>query len=626
MSPEQASGKQRPAGPASDVYSLGAVLYATLTGRAPFVADSPVETLLQVVNREPLPPRSLNPGIPRDLETICLKCLAKQPNARYATAQELADDLQRWLDDRPIRAKAAGPVKRTWKWMRRHPAWTAFLLVLVVASVTSTWLWRRAEHAYGVAAEQLYVNRLALAEREWHVQNRSRAMELLLECDPQRRGWEWQFVARLCFATPHVDLPVASRLMGMVQFDPTGRFLATADQASLRIWNARGLRRLCEIEGAFFRFAFSPDGEQIAAGIENEVHLYASQSGQLLGRLYAGEAKIYSVAFDSRGDHLALLDATFTVVLIRVADQTEISRFSVHDVGTARWGVWLRFVPDSQQIVVGVSDATASLWDPFRGEKIEDLTVSETRGRPCALSADGTRIAYNDSMSGSNRKQVYVHDVRSRQIFEFPLDYDAYAVAFSPDGQTLAIALDEYRLYWEDLQGAKNDITGFLGAMVALGMTAQQRRAMIYLVDIETGKRRRQLRGHAGHVFFDSLAFSPDGKQLVSAGGFRRNVGEDDFVGELKVWDLDDSSPALVLRGHDAAVKHVAVSADSKWIASGDTNGAVCIWDVNGQLQRVLVPGTVLYVASRLPISAAVWSSPTTPGWSGGTSRPAKSP
>jgi eukaryotic-like serine/threonine-protein kinase len=588
MSPEQAAGRQHLIGPATDIYSLGAILYASLTGRAPFLADSPLETLLQVMHQEPVPPRALNPKIPRDLETIALKCLAKQPSGRYATARLLAEDLTRWLTGRPILAKPAGPLRRLAKWSRRHPAWTAFLLVLVVASVSMAWLWWRAERASRFAAEQLYVNRVALAEREWLVQNRPRAMELLLECDPASRGWEWRFVTRLCLATPHIDLATAAGPVRNVTFDPTGRLLGTTDPTCLRLWDARDLRLMHEIHEPITRFAFLPDGEHLAVAIGAEVRMVSPGSGQASRLLLTADAPIVSLCVDSSGEHLAALDDASTVILVKLADPVETSRFSVRDDGRMSPHRWIRFQPGSNQLFVATTYGPVRVWDPVRGVRDESVRLPETYGFPCALSEDGTRIAYNGTIGLGARKWIQVHDLRAQSVVEIPVNEDAYAVAFGPDGQSVAVALEEINLDVEDITGAQNDLAGFLGAWAVLATKANANRGMIYLYDVVTGRRGRQLRGHAGSVFFDGLAISPDGKTLGSAGGFRRAPGDDEFVGELKIWDLQDASPSLVLRGHDAEVSHVAVSADGQWIASGDTQGEVRVWRMGGQLERVL--------------------------------------
>lgn len=127
MSPEQASGKSRLVGPPSDVYSLGAVLYALLTSRAPFVGETPSHTIMQVLQNEPISPRKLNPSVPRDLVTICLKCLEKEPHKRYATAQFLADDLMRFQEGKPVKARHVSSVERSWRWCRRNSILTALV-------------------------------------------------------------------------------------------------------------------------------------------------------------------------------------------------------------------------------------------------------------------------------------------------------------------------------------------------------------------------------------------------------------------------------------------------------------------------------------------------------------------
>ena len=149
MAPEQAAASRAEIGAASDIHALGAILYELLTGRPPFQGTSTLETLDQVRGQNPVPPRRLNPKIPRDLETIALKCLEKNPSRRYASAEALADDLNRWLEGRPIKARPVSPIEHAWRWCRRRPAVTALAAALMmtfsVGFLTIVLLWRRAE-------------------------------------------------------------------------------------------------------------------------------------------------------------------------------------------------------------------------------------------------------------------------------------------------------------------------------------------------------------------------------------------------------------------------------------------------------------------------------------------------
>jgi len=156
MSPEQARGATAQIGPPCDIYSLGAILYELLTGRPPFLGQDTMETLVLVLHEDPLPPRRLTPRVPRDLETIALKCLDKSPRARYASAAELAEDLERFLAGRPVLARPAGIVEQTIKWARRRPAWAALIAVTMVSAATlvSYGAWKNRQLSAALSAEQ----------------------------------------------------------------------------------------------------------------------------------------------------------------------------------------------------------------------------------------------------------------------------------------------------------------------------------------------------------------------------------------------------------------------------------------------------------------------------------------
>jgi serine/threonine protein kinase len=209
MAPEQASGKSKQIGPACDVYALGAILYELLTGRPPFRAETPLDTVLQVLHEEPVSPSRLQPKLPRDLETICLKALAKAPTRRYATARELAEDLRRFLSGKPVYARPVGQAQRLWRWCRRNPFMSSLGAVAALSLLAGTAISiyfavqanARAREALDEKAKlnrQLYYTRIGQAHAEWLANDVGRAEELLSACPTEMRGWEWRYLAGIC--------------------------------------------------------------------------------------------------------------------------------------------------------------------------------------------------------------------------------------------------------------------------------------------------------------------------------------------------------------------------------------------------------------------------------------------
>jgi hypothetical protein len=215
MAPAQAEGKKQ-VGPLADVYALGAILYECLVGRPPFKAATPLDTILQVVSEEPVAPRQLNAGVPLDLETICLKCLCKEPQRRYSSAQALADDLKRWQRHEPISARAVGSLERGVRWTRRNPVVAgliaALAFVLVGGFAVGFWQWLRAERQRIVATQErdlararettarryLYGAQMNLTLRAWQDAQITRAIDLLGAQVPEEgqedlRGPEWYY-------------------------------------------------------------------------------------------------------------------------------------------------------------------------------------------------------------------------------------------------------------------------------------------------------------------------------------------------------------------------------------------------------------------------------------------------
>jgi WD40 repeat protein len=615
MAPEQAGGaiggdSQTSAGsigPAADVYALGAILYECLTGRPPFKAATPIDTVLQVLSKEPVPPRSLVPTVPRDLETICLKCLEKAPARRYASAADLADDLKRWLDTRPIRARRTGPVGRAARWCRRNPVLAAVSAVAAIVIVTLTAVYyasllnenKRTRDARD-QAERERDQAEAARERGLDTLARSlfeqaRALRLA-----HRPGWRWQALdllreaERLRVRPRRADLPPVEEgvVVGTLRVpsDGTRSVPTTAaglpGRAELRreaatallLQDARPLSPITVSASINTYREVSGDGRRVLAA-------FTSQTGKTRDQSRVG-LRLFDLMDGRLLRELPMPNAT----LLSLAMSPDATTLAVSEPG--RMEIQLRDLPD------GTPRATLpELQRP--APPIPFLAY-----RPMVFSPDGRYLAA--VATDSKKSDVYLWDLRdsraSRHVVR--VDGEPSGLGFRPDGRLLAFPLGGKKIALADVMAPGEPKVVELPLPVApwgVGSLSSQRwlawggpsslmavacanaagKATILFWDAD----RQTERGRWDGDFDGSslrMAFSPNGQRLAAI----------DTHGSIRIYDLAAHAETLRLEDvHSAGSALLQWRADDRLLSADYFGNAYTTWQFSADpLSSVLVP------------------------------------
>jgi WD40 repeat protein len=551
MAPEQAARK--PLTIAADVYGLGAILYELLAGRPPFRAENPLETVLQVLEREPAQPRTLNPRLDRDLETICLKCLEKDPKKRYSSAEALALDLERWQAGEPIHARRATAGERTVKWARRHPAPAALIVVSVVAvAVLLAGGWwsaarlrdesQAAHTAQGQAEEQerLATDRLGQvlfeqARAERLAGHRALALRALADAVPLGVTPELQQEAiealTMPGARPLVDLPFGH--VASMKFSPDGHILV--------------------VHGRFSRGTGSvgPDPESLP---HQRLRAYRMPSGEFLG-----ETPLPAT------DNLTLGMSGYPI------------SFSYDP-----------YVPSPRTPLVAIADQDQNrlrLWDPAHGKDVASWPGQAYRA--VAFSPDGRWLA-----SGEGNGRVVLRDLENGSAQILPNQGGSIGLAFSRANELLVLSFHGVQRFdvatgrqtFASPQNLRLLQVSPDGKTAAFCAADAKEGAPLFLWDLVEGRELAQVPGAVplGLVPY-GLAFSADGRRFAC----------DDPLdpGRFKVWDrttrhVRNGASGVIYGegGHWNLFQHAAFSPQGSLLAvySRRQQNGLTLWDVDG--------------------------------------------
>ena len=631
MAPEQAAGQNKLLTAATDVYSLGAILYELLAGRPPFQADTHLETLRQVVEQEPSRPSSIHLRVDRDLETICLKCLQKNPAQRYTSADALAEDLEHWVRHEPIRARPAGVWEQTVKWVRRRPAIASLasavgvlLLIIAVGSPVAAYRIHRDHGRLNQDLVRRYIANGAhcvdegdlLRSLPWFAKTLQLQLEsgtaASAEIHKLRLGLAVQQCPRVTDFWFHPEMPLdaifsadGQRVL-IINKDSTVQVIATKTQAPL------GPR--IRVEGNILHGALSPDGERIATSTaQGTARVWSVSTAQPLGALMEHKARINAVEFSpdgsvvvtgsddrtarlwnaSTGQPLApplelsggvnatvfspdgrlLATASYSGAMARVWDTATglaVTPPLKHD-GQVRT---ISFSPDGQRILTGSADQTARLWDAHTGA---------LAAPPFVHRGDVTRTRFSPDGSWFLTVSDVTVRVWDAVAIEQKLDFKAHSAAiryaaFSPDGRRIITAsADNSGRVWETASGLPltppllHNQTVFHGFFLLDGrycVTASaDQTARIW--DLTSVESGFKSLPHRATVVL--TAFSPNSQRVLTA-------AEND---SLQVWNVLTGQPITPPIAQPSKISSIEFSPDGKQFASACTGGTARIWDAN---------------------------------------------